>query len=245
MNPKPSLHFTSMKTPTSLNAIDSTVPNCRSHRRRQLFGWRCGPMLLVLLGAAWQAFAASQTWTNAPAGATWANTNNWVARAVPGGINLTGTTLNNDVATFNSPLAGGIGGAGNPILIDDATVNNARSRQIGGITFDSINCGAYVITSLSAPILPTAGNPETGILNVSHNGVNSITINGQVTNSQVVLIPLRVRLPNSTPGLYSLVNNATTPSANLIIASITHDGANTRATTFTLGGTNTGNNIVT
>src|SRR6266498_2384768 len=64
--------------------------------------------------------AANQTWTNAPVDANWNNTNNWIGRALPGGLNMTGNTVNNDVATFNSPIVSGIGGAANPILTDDA-----------------------------------------------------------------------------------------------------------------------------
>lgn len=198
---------------------------------------------LLALVAAPSAFAASQTWTNAPADSNWANTNNWVTRAIPGGINLTGNTLNNDVATFNSPLFGGIGGAGNPVLIDDATVAAARSRHLGGLTFDGFDCGAYVVTSLSPAVLPAAGIPATGILYVSHN--QTTRINAAVTNSQTILVPMRVRLPSSTAGQYNLVNDSTNPAANLIINTIIHDGATTRATTFNLSGSNTGNNMVT
>ena len=70
-----------------------------------------------------QLRAANQTWTNAPVDNTWANVNNWIGKATPGDINATaGNSVNNDVATFNSPTVGGIGSASNPILPDDATV---------------------------------------------------------------------------------------------------------------------------
>ena len=198
--------------------------------------------LVLLAGLAQTAlYAASQTWSNAPVDSAWNNTNNWVGRAVPGGLNLTLNTVNNDVATFNSPLAGGIGGAANPILTDDATTVGARSRQIGGITFDGTACGAYVISSLSPPALPTAGTPETGILNVSHNG--SIQMTASVTNSQRILVPVFTRLPSSTAGIYNFVNNSTN-AATLYIASVTNDSANTRGTDFRLGGSNTGTNTI-
>jgi hypothetical protein len=67
-----------------------------------------------------------------------------------------------------------------------------------------------------------------------------------VTNSQQILIPMQVNLPASTPGNYTLMNNSTNPGVSLIINSITHNGANTRATTFILDGTNSNSiNIVT
>jgi len=194
--------------------------------------------------AAPSAFAASQTWSNAPQNALWAGSSNWIANATPGGINLTGNTLNNDVATFNSPLAGGIGGAGNPILVDDATVAAARSRHLGGLTFDGADCGAYVVTSLSPQVLPATGIPATGILYVSHN--QTTRVNAAVTNIQTITVPMRVRLPSSTAGQYFIRNDSTNASSGLIISTIIHDGATTRATTFNLGGVNAGeNNIIT
>jgi autotransporter-associated beta strand protein len=198
--------------------------------------------LILLAGLAQTALhAASQIWTNAPVDSAWNNTDNWVGRAVPGALNLTGNTVNNDVATFNSPLAGGIGGAGNPILTDDATTAGARSRQIGGITFDTPDCGAYVISTLSPPVLPDTTTPETGILNVSHNG--SIQLTASVTNSQRILVPLFTRLPSSTAGIYNFVNNSTN-AATLYIESVTNNSANTRGTDFRLGGSNTGTNTI-
>ena len=190
------------------------------------------------------AFAASQTWTNTPVSIQWTNVGNWVARAVPGAINSTGNGNNNDIATFNSPVTvGGIGSAAQPIAPDDATTAATRSRSIGGVTFDTTNCGAYVFASPSPAVLDAAGIPETGYLNVGHN--NAIRINPAVTNSQLFLIPLRVLLPSSTAGIYNLINNSTNPGVALIISSIQHAGATTRATTFILDGTNTANNVVT
>src|SRR5690349_10535715 len=80
---------------------------------------------LAALFVAPSVIAVSQTWTNTPPDSAWNNTNNWGGRALPGGINLTGNTVNNDVATFNSPIPGSnVGGVGNPILTDDATTVN-------------------------------------------------------------------------------------------------------------------------
>src|SRR6184192_3166953 len=113
-----------MKNPTSSHPKQSPVaPNS------------CLIVCLLLASVSRMAFAASQTWTNAPADASWTNINNWIARAVPGGLNMTGNTVNNDVATINSPIPGStIGSGANPILTDDATIVADRSRQIGGIT---------------------------------------------------------------------------------------------------------------
>ncbi|MDR3458377.1 MAG: autotransporter-associated beta strand repeat-containing protein [Verrucomicrobiae bacterium] len=206
------------------------------------------------LTAALHVEAASQTWTNAPVSGSWSNVLNWVAKAAPGDINnSTANTVNSDIVTINSPITGGIGGAGNPIVPDDATVNGARSRRVCGIVFDTTNCGAYVIASPSPTLLYTADNPATGILFVCHNtGTNaqglplgSIRINDSVTNSQKVIVPLYVSLPSSTAGIYNLVNNSTNPGVTLTINSITHDGATSRGTVFVLDGTNTAPNVVT
>ncbi len=189
------------------------------------------------------AFAASQTWSNAPTDVNWTTAANWVGNAVPGGLNQTGNTVQNDVATFNTPIPGsGIGGAANPVLTDDATVLNTRSRQIGGITFDTANVGAYYISNASAALLPSAGNPQQGILNISHNG--SIQMTAAVTNSQHIMVPLYVRLPSSTAGIYNFVNNATPPTATLYIGGATNDSANTRGTEWRLAGSNTGTNTI-
>ncbi len=189
------------------------------------------------------AHAANQTWTNAPVSGAWPTAGNWVGGAAPGDINNnTANTVNNDVATFNSPTLGGIGSATTPIIPDDATVSG-RSRRIGGITFDTTNCGAYVIFSPSAPVVQDGTAIGTGILYVSH--TNAIRINDSVTNSQVIAIPLQVDLPSSTPGIYNFVNNSTNPGVTLTINSVTHHGATTRATTYILDGTNTLNNTIT
>src|ERR1700744_1092688 len=63
-------------------------------------------VLLALAGSAatQNLQAANQTWTNAPADNTWTNVNNWNSLAVPGALNLTGNTVNNDVVTFTNPI---------------------------------------------------------------------------------------------------------------------------------------------
>ena len=204
-------------------------------------------IVLIACMTAPLAFAASQTWTNAPVSPYWTNVNNWIGLAVPGGINLGGTTLNNDTVTFNSPLSGGIGGAGNPIRTDDATATNGvRSRQIGSIVFATANCGAYVIDSASpittSPTNPDPNVPITGVLFVSHNG--GITMSNEVVTSQKIMVPLYTRLPNSTAGIYNFVNNAADPAATLYINAATNYSANTRGTEWRLSGSNTGTNTI-
>lgn len=191
------------------------------------------------------AYAASQTWTNAPVTTNWQTAGNWVGLGVPGDINVTtANTVNNDIATFNTPIAGGIGGASLPIVPDDATVIGGRSRRIGGITFDTASCGAYVIWSPSTPnITDGSSTLTTGYLYVSQ--TNAIQITPTVVNSQAVIVPLLVNLPASTPGIYNLINDSTTPGVTLTINSITHAGATTRGTTFVLDGTSTSQNVVT
>ena len=183
-------------------------------------------------------FAASQTWTNAPVSQSWTNVLNWAGQAVPGGINMTGNTVNGDIATFNSPVpVSGVGGVTAPVLVDDATTTGDRSRQVSGIVFDTTNCGAYVFSGTTPAVYPS-----TGILYVSHNG--SIIMNAPVTSSQTFLLPILTRLPSSTAGIYNFVNNSTNSSATLTFYSITNDSAATRGTTFILSGSNTGTNTI-
>ncbi len=181
--------------------------------------------------------AASQTYTNTPVDQTWTNIANWDGGAFPGAINNVSPAVNGDVATFNTPIPGsGIGGATKPILIPDSS-NGNRCLQISGITFDTANCGAYVFQTN----MPTF-QPSNGCLFVTHNG--SITMNSTVTSSETFLIPVFTVLPNSTAGIYNFVNNAASPAATLYFNAVTNNSANTRGTTFTLGGSNTGTNTI-
>lgn len=216
----------------------------------------CKPLAALIttlaLAATLKVQAASQTWTNAPGSGTWNIAVNWNSKAIPGLTNVSGNTVNADIATFTNALSGGIGGAGNPILTDDATLAGTlvgttttlyRSREIAGITFDGPSCGAYVVSTLNPPVYSAVGVVQTGILVVSHNG--AIRMNGPVANNETVLVPMSVILPSSTAGIFNLVNNSANNSAAMIINSITHGGATSRATTFILDGTNTANNVVT
>lgn len=199
-------------------------------------------LLAASLFGAVSARAANGTWTSAPADATWINVLNWVG-AVPGQVNnIANNGTDSSIATFNTPIFSGIGGAGNPIIIDDATVANGKGRMLNSIIFDTINCGAYVFYSPSPQALNTATTPETGTLCLVHNG--SVTMNAAVTNSETFLIPVGIRLPSSTAGIFNLVNNASISSATLYIANMFLDGATTRGTTFVLDGSNTGTNTI-
>jgi len=178
------------------------------------------------LFAGQSASAATRTWLGTT-DATWTTTTNWSSNAAPGSVNPAGSALSSDVAVFNSALANGgtRGGVTDPITYED-------KRDIGSILFDTANVGAYVF------------NSGTNQLWLSHGG--SITMNAAVTNSETFSGPVQVRLPSSTNGTYSFVNNATNANATLIFNGIVSSGAaNTRPLTLTLDGANTGNNTIT
>ena len=217
-----------------------------SHKNPLRPGLPLAALIAGSLAAALDSQAASQTWTNAPASQSWTNVLNWQGKAVPGSINITGNTTSGDVVTLNQPIPGsGIGGASLPIQPDDATIftgGGQRAREISGITYDTVNCGAYVIQSPS-PVSFATNAVQTGVLWVSHNG--AIRMNPPVTNSETILVPLYTILPSSTAGFFNLINNSTNPNAALYISSITHGGANSRGTIFVLDGTNAAVNVVT
>ncbi|HSV15266.1 MAG TPA: autotransporter-associated beta strand repeat-containing protein [Tepidisphaeraceae bacterium] len=187
----------------------------------------------ILLGAQ-GALAANQSWVGTT-DANWTTVTNWSGGAVPG-INPTGNSTNTtDVATFNAALSvvGGttIGDINNPILID-GTASSSGSRMIGRLTFDTANAGAYYIGAAS-------GSPN---LQLGNNlGIN---MTATVVNPEVVQAPISLHLPSSTNGVGSITNDSTTSSATLTIASITNSLNSTRGTAWTLGGANTGNNVV-
>ena len=171
------------------------------------------------------AFAASQTWTNAPVDNTWTNINNWVGRAVPGALNSAGA--NADTATFNTaiPLSG-IGGAGSPIT-------NDLTRGIRFLLFDTASCGAYVFGNAAV---------VDNWLEIMNSG--NISMNATVANPINFNAPLRFRIPGSTNGRYDLTNNAASSTATLYIGTITNTSASTRPLSMFLGGSNTGTNTV-
>jgi len=181
-------------------------------------------MLAGALAAPQQIHAASQAWTNAPVDSNWANTNNWVARSIPGGIN----TINTDVASFTNALpVSGIGGVSNPIT-------NDFDREIGGILFDSANCGAYVFGS----------SLDNNYLNIAQGTSDGIMMSAAVINPITFNQALRIRLPSSTNGRYNFTNNAVPATATMFIAAVTNTSASTRPMTLTLSGSNTGTNTI-
>lgn len=203
----------------------------------------CSTAAVALAATATSLLAANGTWTNAPVDNTWTNIYNWVGQVPPGQVNNTvNNGIDNSVATFNSPIYSGLGGAANPIQIDDATVLNGKGRMLGSIIFDSANCGAYSFYSPSPAVLESASNPETGVLNLSHNG--SVTMNASVTNSQTFLLPVEIRLPSSTWGVYNFINNSTNLAAILYFNSVSNHSATSRSTTYYLGGSNAGTNTI-
>ncbi len=172
------------------------------------------------------ANAASQAWRAVPADATWAGTSNWGATGTvtpPGIFPTTNATNTADVATFNAALSGGIGGSGNPIVID-------ANRMIGSLLFDTANAGSYVVGTNTS-------------LQVGNN--LSITVNAAVVNPQTVNANLQLHLPSSTNGAYTIQNNSTTSTATLTLqGSIGNPINSTRGTAWTIGGTNTGTNTI-
>ncbi len=167
-------------------------------------------------------FAASQTWTNTPVSSAWATAGNWVGNAVPGAVN---SSTSADVASFINPIAGGFGGAANPIL-------NDVTRGIRSILFDTVGCGAY-----------TFGNSlNDNFLDIIHLG--NISMNSTVVNPVSFNQGLRTRVPSSTNLRYDLTNNAASVNATLFFAAITNSSASTRPCSMFLGGSNTGTNTV-
>ncbi|HTR43227.1 MAG TPA: autotransporter-associated beta strand repeat-containing protein [Pseudomonadales bacterium] len=207
----------------------------------------------LLLGGI-SVHAASQVWTNAPVDNTWSNNNNWVSLAVPGSVNATantGNNVNNDAATYNSPIpASGYGGATKPILTTDST-NATRSLEIGSIFFDTANCGAYFFqtnTPCNYTFTTTNSFGSNGCLYVcmlnAASPTNGIFMTPTVNSSQTFLVPVFIRLPSSTAGIYNFVNNSANPAATLYFNAITNDSSATRGTVYTLGGSNTGTNTI-
>jgi autotransporter-associated beta strand protein len=196
--------------------------------------------------------AANGTWTNAPIDATWTNVQNWNGLVVPGTINNTANngTDSGSIATFTNAIST-YGGAANPIIPDDATIANGKSRMLGQVNFDGATCGAYVFYSPSAYAAQTATTPETGVLSlcvpapVSARSTNGMYMSATVTKPQNFLIPVQIRLPSSDDGTYGFTNNATSPLGTLYFNSLfLYPGGTTRGVTYVLSGSNTGTNTI-
>lgn len=195
-------------------------------KTRPFFFGRLLLPLATLITFSCSAHAANQVWKAVPTDANWTTTTNWVGGAVPGGANA----ASGDNALFNTALSGTIGGASNPILIDNL-------RNLGSITFDTASAGAYVIGV-------NGGNGL--VLNNNGNGINGrqILLNAGVVNAQTIAAPITFRAPSSTNGIFGFTNNATSSSATLSITGTVSNAANSRPAILLLDGTNTGNNII-
>jgi len=188
--------------------------------------WLCLLLAIGVLGAA-SGWAASQTWTNAPADNYFNNTNNWVGQAVPGASN---STANADVALFTNaiPLSG-IGGAGNAIT-------NEYQRSLGGFIFDTATCGAYVFgNSINDNYLQIRGTSTI---------TTNVVVGSAVTNPITFNEPIRFVVPSSTNLRIDITNNAASTNATLYFASITNATASTRPLSLYLSGSNTGTNTI-
>ena len=165
--------------------------------------------------AASSAHAASQTWNAVATDGNWATATNWSGAAVPGGIR-TGNANNADVATFSA-------------VSNFQAITIDANRFVNSIPFTT-GAGAYTFTG--------------GLLYLSQNG--SISIAADVTNPQVFGNDWRPQTASSTNGIYSFTNNATDTAATLTFnaTAITLTNGNGRPTTLTLGGTNTGENVI-
>lgn len=162
--------------------------------------------------------AADRTWSSDDTTANWSSTTNWGGLAAPG---ASGSGGNSDVATF-STVVGTVGTSGTPIIFDSAW-------KLGSIVFDTASVGSFVIGT-------TGGNIVTA--NGFATPAGFITVNSSVSNTQTFNAPISI---TGNSGNISLVNNAASSSVLLNIGgSITTTGANK----LTLGGRNTGNNII-
>jgi autotransporter-associated beta strand protein len=240
------------KQPVTPNTMKTKTEQMDSFNSFNCLTRLVAAMVLAALSAAPSAFAASGTWTNAPASGSWTNVLNWNGGTVPGTINNTG---NNGVdtasiANFTNAIPGSlIGSASSPVIPDDATVANGKARMLYQLNFNGATCGSYVFYSPSAYAAQTATTPETGVLSLcdstANGGANGSYIGAAVVNPQTFLIPVQIRLPSSTTGTYGFTNNATSPNATYYFNQLfLYPGATGRGVTFVFSGSNTGTNTV-
>lgn len=205
---------------------------------------------LLALAVAPAAFAANGTWSNAPVSSSWTNVLNWNGGVVPGTIN---NTANNgidsaSIAFFTNAITT-FGGAANPVVPDDATIANGKARMMRAVVFDGPNCGAYVFNSPSPYAAQTGTTPETGVMSLCvGSGAGNIVgsyITASVINPQTFLVPVQIRLPSSTTGVYGFTNNATSPDATYYFQRLfLYPGGTGRGVTYVFSGSNTGTNTV-
>jgi autotransporter-associated beta strand protein len=168
--------------------------------------------------------AASQTW-DGDTDANWATVTNWVSNTgAPGVVAPAAAGLSADTATFNAALVGGTrGGATDPITYEN-------SRQVRHIAFNTAP-GPFVFGV-------SGGNQ----LWLGHTG--SVTMSADVASPQTFASSVAIRLPSSTNGTYTVTNNASSSSATLSFSTIASGSATSRPISFSLGGSNTGENTV-
>ena len=99
------------------------------------------------------------------------------------------------------------------------------------------------------PAAQTATTPETGVLSLCvGTGAGNIVgsyITAGVTNPQTFLVPVQIRLPSSTTGVYGFTNNATSLNATYYFQRLfLYPGGTGRGVTYILTGSNTGTNTV-
>lgn len=170
------------------------------------------------------AQAADQTWNGGSVGnGNWGTGVNWVGGAAPGS---TAATNNQDVATFNGPIANTWGAtSGNPIVIDSATQN------IGSINFDT-NAGNYFLGSTGGNTLRLTTGNKIELLSTLLGSNKTITIN----------TPLIVGTAAGAAST-SFINNSAAATNALILGGQISAGT-TGILTVNLNGVNTGSNTV-
>ena len=178
---------------------------------------KAGFLLVVLLvGLAAAAHAASGTWSNnGSTDGNWTTTSNWVGSTVPGSNS---TTTNTDTATFNASV-GTFGTSGSPVVID-------TGRNIKSISFDT-SAGNFTIGS-------TGGNP------LKLTAAGAISLLSTVSGTNVIeTINAPLTFQGSTYGFSN--NRADAGSALVFGGTITN--AATSTLTISGNGTGTGNLI--
>lgn len=200
----------------SPNGLGPSSPPSHSHGHRFLS--LTAALLSVSLVETGSARAASQTWSGGSVtDGNWSDTANWDSGVAPGS---TTDTTNLDEAVFNAAIANTWGSTA-PIVIDSPTLN------LGGITFDTANVGAYFIGS-------TGGNS----LLLSSGGTIQMTATA-ITANQTINAPLVIE---GTDGTYTFANNSTSTGTLTLGGAISGGAAG--ATVLTLAGTNTGDNTI-
>ena len=115
----------------------------------------------------------------------------------------------------------------NPIVID-------ANRRIGNILFDTANVGPYVIGS-------NGGNALTLSLQTA---VNSVTMSATAASSEVIAAPIAFTQTGGASLNYAFNNNSASASTTLSLTGAVNATNTTRFYGIILGGSNTGDNII-